>query len=108
MTRRATLQGELFDISDATGALLTEMLSAARRVFVKTLSNNDRDWAQRHNMHQDGVCIPPAQRDGGFFPPLNSSFFASRTILINGSLAPIAIAFAEPHRHLALVWQPLG
>lgn len=52
------------------GGLLADLLTRADRVLVKKLSNNDRDWAQKANKHQAGVYMPPAQRDGGFFPPL--------------------------------------
>jgi hypothetical protein len=65
-------QGELFETGDGTGALLTDMLSTAGQVFIKKLSNNDRDWAQLVNKHQAGVYVPPAQRDGGFFPALGA------------------------------------
>jgi hypothetical protein len=63
-------QPDLFNVEDATGSLLTDMLAQAPKVLVKKLSNNDRDWAQRANKHQGGVYIPVEQRDGGFFPAL--------------------------------------
>lgn len=63
-------QPDLFDRHDATGAMLADLLARAPQVLVKKLSNNDRDWARLANKHQAGVYIPPAQRDGGFFPPL--------------------------------------
>ena len=63
-------QPDLFDRDDATGAILADLLAHAPQVLVKKLSNNDRDWARLANKHQAGVYIPPAQRDGGFFPPL--------------------------------------
>lgn len=63
-------QPDLFDRDDATGAMLVDLLARAPQVLVKKLSNNDRDWARLPNKHQAGVYIPPAQRDGGFFPPL--------------------------------------
>lgn len=63
-------QPDLFDRDDATGAILADLLARAPQVLVKKLSNNDRDWARLANKHQAGVYIPPAQRDGGFFPPL--------------------------------------
>lgn len=63
-------QPDLFDRDDATGAMLADLLARAPQVLVKKLSNNDRDWARLANKHQAGVYIPPAQRDGGFFPPL--------------------------------------
>lgn len=63
-------QTDLFDWDDATGDMLTELLARAPQVLVKKLSNNDRDWARLENKHQAGVYIPPAERDGGFFPPL--------------------------------------
>ncbi len=63
-------QTDLFDRDDALGAMLAELLARAPQVLVKKLSNNDRDWARLANKHQAGVYIPPAQRDGGFFPPL--------------------------------------
>lgn len=63
-------QSDLFDEDDATGAMLADLLARAPQVLVKKLSNNDRDWARLANKHQAGVYIPPAQRDGGFFPAL--------------------------------------
>ena len=64
-------QVELFseNVQD-TSTLLLEILSTAKIVFVKKLSNNDRDWAQLPNKHQAGIYIPPEQRDHGFFPAL--------------------------------------
>lgn len=62
---------EQFDLFTEDGSgLLAELLRRSREVFVKKLSNNDRDWAQLANKHQAGVYVPPAQRDSGFFPPL--------------------------------------
>ena len=64
---------EQFDLfTDDASGLLAEMLRTSREVFVKKLSNNDRDWAQLPNKHQAGVYVPPAQRDSGFFPPLEA------------------------------------
>lgn len=63
-------QPDLFDRDDATGPMLADLLARAPQVLVKKLSNNDRDWARLANKHQAGVYVPPAQRDGGFFPPL--------------------------------------
>ncbi|WP_454598142.1 type II restriction endonuclease [Qipengyuania sp. SM2507] len=63
-----TQQYDLF-AGDGSG-LLAELLRTSRNVFLKKLSNNDRDWAQRSNKHQGGVYVLPAQRDSGFFPPL--------------------------------------
>jgi hypothetical protein len=65
-------QPNLFTPDDTGEALLIDLLSRSRRVLVKKLSNNDRDWAQKANKHQAGVYIPPAQRDGGFFPALTT------------------------------------
>ena len=62
---------EQFDLFTEDGSsLLAELLRTSRELFVKKLSNNDRDWARLTNKHQGGVYVPPAQRDGGFFPPL--------------------------------------
>lgn len=64
-------QIDLFaDNGEAGASLLAELLHSADAVLVKKLSNNDRDWAQLLNKHQAGVYIPPACRDGGFFPPV--------------------------------------
>lgn len=62
---------EQFDLfaEDGTG-LPAELLHTSRELFVKKLSNNDRDWARLTNKHQGGVYVPPAQRDSGFFPRL--------------------------------------
>ena len=66
-------QFDLF-VSGAEGSvsLLEGLLRTAEVVLIKKLSNNDRDWAQLVNKHQGGVYIPPAHRDGGFFPPLRT------------------------------------
>lgn len=61
---------DLFDRDDATDVMLADFLARATHVLVKKLSNNDRDWSRLQNKKQNGVYIPPAQRDGGFFPPL--------------------------------------
>lgn len=50
--------------------LLLALFDKADRLFVKKLSNNDRDWARYDNKHQAGVYIPHEHRDGGFFPAL--------------------------------------
>lgn len=50
--------------------LLKHLMNTSDRVFIKKLSNNDRDWARFENKHQAGVYIPAEQRDGGFFPQL--------------------------------------
>ncbi len=62
---------EQFDLFAEDGSsLLAELLRTSRELFVKKLSNNDRDWARLTNKHQGGVYVPPTQRDSGFFPPL--------------------------------------
>ncbi|WP_419252442.1 type II restriction endonuclease [Caulobacter sp. ErkDOM-YI] len=65
-----TSETDLFAPEDTGETLLIDLLSRSRKVLVKKLSNNDRDWAQKANKHQAGVYIPPAQRDDGFFPAL--------------------------------------
>lgn len=65
-------QSDLFPADVSDGALLSDLLARATWVFVKKLSNNDRDWAQKANKHQGGVYIPTAERDGGFFPTLTA------------------------------------
>ncbi len=66
-----SLQADLFnDLGSKPASLLVRLLDSADTVLVKKLSNNDRDWARFSNKHQAGVYMPPAQRDGGFFPPL--------------------------------------
>jgi len=52
------------------GILLSRLLDECESLFVKKLSLNDRDWARLSNKHQNGVYVPPKERDGGFFPPL--------------------------------------
>lgn len=47
-----------------------DVLRRSDQVLVKKLSNNDRDWARFDNKRQDGIYMPVAERDGGFFPPL--------------------------------------
>lgn len=63
-------QIDLFTAGDADGGLLAALLARAPRVFVKKLSNNDRDWSTNPNKHQGGVYVPAAERDSGFFPLL--------------------------------------
>jgi hypothetical protein len=64
-------QGILFEgPAEETGDLLKGLLEESSHVFVKKLSNNDRDWARLPNKHQTGVYIFPEQRDSGFFPQL--------------------------------------
>lgn len=67
-----SLQSDLFPAEISYEALLSDLLARAPRVFVKKLSNNDRDWAQKANKHQGGVYVPTAERDGGFFPTLTA------------------------------------
>jgi hypothetical protein len=55
---------------DAT--FLLQLLLESRQVFVKKLSNNDRDWARFSNKHQAGTYVPVAERDSGFFPPMTT------------------------------------
>lgn len=62
---------DLFAESEPDG-LLESILEGSEALFVKKLSLNDRDWARLPNKHQAGVYVPPAERDGGFFPPLAS------------------------------------
>jgi EcoRII C terminal len=61
---------------------LNSLLDRAGQILIKKLSNNDREWAKpkldgsgnripgRWMNNQAGVYIPHAQRDSGFFPPL--------------------------------------
>ena len=65
------LQKKLFTEPEA-GVLLAKILAEAESLFVKKLSRNDRDWAGRLNKHQAGIYVPPAARDSGFFPPLQT------------------------------------
>lgn len=53
-------------------SLLLQLLEDADQVFVKKLSNNDRDWARYTNKHQHGTYIPVLERDSGFFPPMEA------------------------------------
>lgn len=68
---RLSEQPDMFsDVSLVGTSLLERMLHSADAVLIKKLSNNDRDWARLPNKHQGGVYVPVAQRDSGFFPPL--------------------------------------
>lgn len=58
------------DAAQAPASLLTQLLDQAGVVFVKKLSNNDRNWTWNRSLHQYGPYIPAAQRDSGFFPRL--------------------------------------
>ena len=58
-------------VDDSEAALLLDVLHRADLLFVKKLSRNDRAWASdRSTTHQNGVYIPVAERDSGFFPEL--------------------------------------
>lgn len=57
-------------IEQEPATLLSRLLDESDTLFVKKLSLNDRDWARLPNKHQAGVYVPPAERDGGFFPAL--------------------------------------
>lgn len=52
-------------------SLLLGLLHDARQIFIKKLSNNDRDWARYPNKHQAGAYIPREERDSGFFPEMS-------------------------------------
>lgn len=56
--------------ASADASLLGILLRDSEEVFVKKLSNNDRDWARFANKHQAGAYIPLKELDGGFFPSL--------------------------------------
>ena len=62
-------QFDMFE-EDSGSGLLADLLRNSDRLFVKKLSNNDRDWARMVNKHQAGVYVPPRERDSGFFPLL--------------------------------------
>ena len=57
-------------VTTGDASLLLQLLHDARQIFIKKLSNNDRDWARYSNKHQAGAYIPVEQRDSGFFPPM--------------------------------------
>lgn len=65
-------QDSLVDHAEPETSQLAHVIRNADEVLVKKLSNNDRDWARYSNKHQDGVYMPPAQRDSGFFPALTA------------------------------------
>ena len=50
---------------------LTPLLDQSDSLYAKKLSRNDRDWARFPNKHQNGIYVPAADRDGGFFPSLS-------------------------------------
>jgi len=60
---------DLFAEAEASD-FLTPLLDESDSLYVKKLSVNDRDWARLPNKHQAGIYVPPAERDGSFFPPL--------------------------------------
>ena len=70
MTEQAEFEFSATDGREAD--LLKNLMGNADRVLIKKLSRNDRDWARYRNKHQAGVYIPAEQRDGGFFPPLQT------------------------------------
>lgn len=62
---------ELFAEPNAeVSGLLADLLDESESLYVKKLSRNDRDWARLPNKHQAGIYVPPAERDGEFFPAL--------------------------------------
>jgi len=65
------MQGLLFEEdSKIAHKILSQLLELCPNLFIKKLSNNDRDWAQLGNKHQGGIYIPIEERDSGFFPDL--------------------------------------
>ena len=53
-----TEQGELeLSVTQRDADLLSALFRKADRVFVKKLSNNDRDWARLKNKRQAGVRL---------------------------------------------------
>lgn len=60
------------NLAQANASLMLQLLLESRQVFVKKLSNNDRDWARFSNKHQAGAYVPVAERDSGFFPPMTT------------------------------------
>lgn len=67
MARRPVVTDGLAPVD---ASLLLQLLLESRQVFVKKLSNNDRDWARFSNKRQYGAYVPVGERDGGFFPPM--------------------------------------
>jgi hypothetical protein len=67
------LLNEMTDLitESSTPSLLESILRQSDKVFIKKLSNNDRDWSEFRNKHQAGVYVPERERDGGFFPELS-------------------------------------
>ena len=63
-------QGELRESS--TAQYIDRVLGDADLIFLKKLSNNDRDWADNPDKHQAGVYVPQIERDSGFFPQLST------------------------------------
>lgn len=59
-------------LAQGDASLLLQLLLESHQVFVKKLSNNDRDWARFSNKHQAGCYVPVAERDSGFFPPMSA------------------------------------
>ncbi|MBW8303830.1 MAG: hypothetical protein K0M78_07785 [Brevundimonas sp.] len=57
-------------VTSGDASLLLQLLHDARQIFIKKLSNNDRDWARFSNKHQAGAYIPLEERDSGFFPAM--------------------------------------
>jgi hypothetical protein len=60
---------------DAGGdvSILVDVLHRADSLFIKKLSTNDRAWSyDRETTHQNGVYVPLAERDSGFFPSLQA------------------------------------
>ena len=62
---------ELDDVSSVNARYIDQIIRTSEALFLKKLSNNDRDWATRSEKHQAGVYVPVAERDSGFFPRLS-------------------------------------
>jgi len=72
------LSGLFADVESEVADHLTPLLDQSDSLYVKKLSLNDRDWARLPNKHQAGIYVPPADRDGGFFPLLLNKIRANK------------------------------
>lgn len=71
MKRSNDFVPDLFTEPEAAASdFLEPLLDQSDSLFVKKLSVNDRDWARLPNKRQAGIYVPPAERDGNFFPSL--------------------------------------
>lgn len=64
--------GNLFqdEVIDSSAEFIMRTTRSASSIFLKKLSLNDWQWTEDPKKHQNGPYIVKAERDSGFFPPM--------------------------------------